>query len=285
MATIKSIQKRIKSAKNISQITKAMQMVAAARMKKAQNDALAGKPYQEKIEQAVSALSSTLDISSHPLLKKSESLENTLIILISTNKGLCGSLNTTLFRKFPEWFSGKKYDVIVLGKKAESFAVKSGFNLVADYSNQDYALSIPSVSEFAVTSFIRGTYDQIFLVFNEFINTLKQAPLKRQLLPLEIHTLSSEISDMEGFVNEFIIEPSRSQVLESLLPHYVEIQIRSSILEALASEHSARMIAMKNATENANGLISDLTLAYNKLRQEKITYEIADMITARFSMN
>lgn len=286
MASIKRIQGRIKSAKNIAQITKAMQMVAASRMKRAQEAAERAKPYQEKIVEAVNLLSNHIDPSMHTLLQNGNPTGRTLIVLISTNKGLAGGLNTTLFRKMMQWFPNlDKVDFVTLGTKGEHFVVRSNATLLADFSDHEFIMSAQAVTELFIQKFLSGTHKEVYLVFNTFVNSIKQEPVRRMVLPIALAKQTEKATEKsEEFHEEFQIEPSPRLVLKSLLPHYVEIQVRSAILEATASEHSARMVAMKNATDNAKDLIEDFTLMYNRLRQERITYEIADMVTARFSM-
>ncbi len=286
MASIKRIQGRIKSAKNIAQITKAMQMVAASRMRRAQDAAEKAKPYQEKIVEAVNLLSNHIDSSMHTLLQNGNPDGRTLIVLISTNKGLAGGLNTTLFRKLMQWFPKLgSVDFITLGTKGEHFVVRSEGSLLADFSDNEFIMSAQAVTELFIDKFLSGAHKEVYLVFNTFVNSMKQEPVRRRVLPISLATATEEsVEKSEEFHEEFQIEPSPAEVLKSLLPHYVEIQVRSAILEATASEHSARMVAMKNATDNAKDLIEDFTLMYNRLRQERITYEIADMVTARFSM-
>lgn len=290
MATIRSIKKRIKSAKNISQITKAMQMVSASKMRKAQDAAVSAKPYQEKIFEAVETLSAGVNRDMHDLLAEGNEKGKTLVVLISTNKGLCGGLNTTLFRQVTKWFDRTNdIDYVSLGKKSQHYCVRSKQNLIAHFANDDFLEVAQPVTELFTQNFINGTYKEVYIVYNQFINSLSQKPARTRVLPIEIAHEKKEIDTTgEGTLDdgllEFLIEPSPARVLDALLPHYVEVQVRAAILEAAASEHSARMIAMKNATDNAKSLIGDLTLAYNRLRQERITYEISDMVTARLSV-
>lgn len=286
MAKIRIIKKRIKSATNIAQITKAMQMVAASRMRKAQEQAVRDKPYQNKIVEAVRELASRVDPSLHPLLRTGNLEGKELVILISTNKGLCGGLNNNLFRFLLKRFEDKKNLLLVtLGKKGEGFVIKSGFGLVFDFSNNNYLDSVSALANLFVKGFLDGIYKGVTVVFNRFISALKQEPTSIQILPIRLEEKLELIEEKANIsFSEFLIEPSVDAVLSALLPHYLEIQVRNAILEAFASEHSARMIAMKNATDNAKSLISDLTVTFNRLRQEKITYEIADMVTAQMSI-
>lgn len=267
-------------------MTKAMEMVAASKMKKAQQNALQGKPYAEKIYEAVNELAKRTARENHPLLFEGRKEGKVLGIIISTNKGLCGSLNTNLFRYIRNWLEEEKdVDFITMGSKGERFVLRAGNNLVADFSEKTlYVEFVPPVIKMAVDGFVNGEFRQVTIFYNVFINALDQKPAKKTILPIigfqdEDSKLESK-KESSSFA-EFKIEPDVDQVLSALLPHYLENQLRSAVYESEASEHSARMIAMKNATDAASDLIDDLTLLYNKARQEQITYEIADMVTAR----
>ncbi len=284
MANIRLIKRRIKSAKNIAQITKAMELVAAAKMKKAQAAALSGKLYAEKIYATVMRLSKRTDFRNHALLLTPKPTGKRLVVLLSTNKGLCGGLNTSLFRFFVRQYpSLSKHDVVTIGKKGADFITRLGHGVTADFSDTTpWERVVPALVEYLTERFLTGTYDAVDLVSHEFLSITKQEPKAKTVLPL---TISGDAAgqDEEG-TYEFLIEPSVETVFAALLPHYVENQIRDAILQAEAAEHSARMIAMHNATDNANSLQDDLTLLYNKARQEKITYEITDMVTARLAV-
>lgn len=282
MSNIKLIKRRIKSAQNISQITKAMEMVAASKMKKAQETAVAGKPYAEKIYQAVRDFAERVDRQSHVLLSNGNPEGKRLIILINTNKGLCGGLNTNLFRYLVQWIGSANDDFISVGKKGESFIVRWGKNLVADFSqNLPFRNSVPAIIKLVIDGFVNLKYREIYLVYNEYISALKYFPTKKKILPISLEEI--EKGEKKTFT-QFLIEPNITDIVENLLPHYLINQLRSAIFEAEASEHSARMIAMKNATDSALDLMDELTLIFNKARQEKITYEIADMVTARLAV-
>ena len=284
MANIRLIKRRIKTSKNISQITKAMELVAAAKMKKAQAAALAGKLYAGKIYEMVMRLAKRTDYRSHPLLLSPKPTGKRLIILLSTNKGLCGGLNTTLFRfLMHEYADFTKHDIMTVGKKGADFVTRMGHTVKADFSDTTpRERVVPAVVDLMIQSFLTGAYDGVDVVSNEFVSVVKQIPHKKTLLPL---TLSgSELPSEDEGTYEFVIEPSVEEVFESLLPHYVENQLRDAVLQAEASEYAAQMIAMHNATDNANSLRDELTLQYNKARQEKITYEITDMVTARMAV-
>ncbi len=272
MANLRLIRRRIKSAKNISQITYAMQMVAASKMKKAQATALSGRPYASKILEAVSSLSTPSLLTAHPLLTPNSSSKK-LIILFSTNKGLCGGLNTQLFRLLDTQHYLDSASFLTLGHKGESFVIKSGLPLIADFSA---VAQISALAKLCTTSYTKGEYGHVYLAYNSFVNSLKQEPLVRQLLPLSVKSNSSN--------DNLLIEPSRQAVLNDLLNAYIESQLKSALAESIASEYSARMITMKSATDNAKDLITSLTISYNKVRQEKITSEISDIVTSRLSV-
>ena len=288
MASIRLIRRRIRSVQNIAQITRAMQMVAASKMRRAQEVAELGKLYADKIYRATRELAGRTEEAVHPLLGPGNPVGRTLVILISTNKGLCGGLNSTLFRHVSEWFApGKGVDYLTVGKKGESFIVRSGRKLIADFSvTVPFIENTPACVQLLVSGFIAGTYKQVYVVYSGFVNALKQTPVQKLILPLAGLTKEEAVeksTKAEEF-SEFVIEPTIDEVLNALLPHYLENQLRAAILEGEASEHSARMIAMKNATDAAVDFTAALTLQLNKARQEKITYEIADMVTARMAV-
>ncbi len=281
MANIRLIKGRIKSAKNISQITKAMELVAASKMKKAQSIAAAGKFYAEKIHEMVTKLASGTSATDHPLLAQPKNLTGKrLLILVSSNKGLCGGLNTNLFRFLMRQVGQTKYEYVTVGKKGAAFAVHMPGSIAADFSSEvPFVSSVPAIIDYAVKRFLAGEIDGVDLAYNEFISVLVQEPRLKHILPLAI-TSSDAHTSLDG---SMLIEPSPDEVLQALLPHYIENQLRDAILEAEASEQSARMLAMRNATDNAKSLMTDLTLVYNKARQEKITYEISDIVTAQLA--
>lgn len=280
MSNIRLIKRRIRVAKNIAQVTKAMQMVAASKMKKAQEKAIAGKPYAQKILELVSKFSKGKEINpiSYPLFQKNLSKKN-LVILISTNKGLCGSLNSNLFRSLNGWFSkDSETDFVTFGEKGRLLVLRFGKNLVADFSSSLFLNSVGALVNLIIEAYTKGTYREIYLVYNNFLSILNHEPTKKIVLPLE------EIILEENSSKDFLIEPDLKTVLMGLLPHYLEVEIRKAILDAEVSEHSARMMVMKSATDNAVSLMQDLTLEYNKARQQMITYELADITTAREAM-
>lgn len=281
MSNIRLIKRRIRVSKNIAQVTKAMQMVSASKMKKAQERAVSGKPYAEKIYALVGQLTQKKEIDpfTFPLFKKNSS-KRILVILISTNKGLCGGLNSNLFRSLNNWFpKDQEADFVTFGEKGRSLMVRLGKNLLADFSSSLFLDNVGGLLNLVVNGYIKGDYNEIYLVYNNFLSILNHQPVKELILPL------GKINSEENSGKDFLIEPDLKTVLLKLLPHYLEVEIRKAILEAEASEHAARMMAMKAATDNAVSLMNDLTLEYNKARQQMITFELADIVTAREAIN
>jgi F-type H+-transporting ATPase subunit gamma len=281
MPSTLDLRRRIKSVKNTAQITKAMQMVAAAKMRKAQAAALAGRPYQEVLTRVLAAIKGRVESTSHPLLAI-RPIKKELILIFSTDKGLCGPLNTSLFRELTD-IDREKTEFAVMGRKAVQFVARTRRNLTADFALKDTVrfADIRPIAKFASEKFISGEVDQVRVLYPKFINTLNQQPILRGLLPVPAEEL-----DLEGEANrgEYIFEPDVHGVLDAILPHYIAFQLFQMALNARASEHSARMVAMKNATDNAKELIKDLTLEYNKVRQENITTELLEITTAQLAV-
>lgn len=287
MANIRLIKRRIKSAKNIAQITRAMELVAASKMKKAQLQALSGKLYAQKIYDMVMRLAPHVDAESHPLLQKSRLVTGkTIVILLSTNKGLCGGLNTNLFRFFTHQYPRtSELQCITLGKKGASFVSHLQTSIVADFSDVvPFVAHVSALTDLVIKEYTSGHSDTVEIVVNEFVSALKQIPTRKKLLPLVLTSPLLGQPTKNQYTGDIRIEPNAKEVFAALLPHYIENQIRDALLQAEASEQSARMVAMRNATDNALSLTDELTLLYNKARQEKITYEITDMVTARLAV-
>ncbi len=286
MANIRLIKRRIRSAKNIAQITKAMELVAASKMRKAQAAALSGRLYADKIYEVVMRLTPRVDLTTHPLLTRpKEASKRHLVIVLSTNKGLCGGLNASLFRFLLREYSTsmRQQGFITIGRKGSEFLTRIGSSIAADFSETTpFTRVVPALTELITKEFVSGAYEAIDLCYNRFVSVLTQEPVKKTILPIRL-ALPIQPSENKQPA-DIVIEPNAKDVLNSLLPHYLENQIRDAILQSEASEHSARMIAMRNATDNANSLMEELTLLYNKARQEKITYEISDLVTARLAV-
>jgi len=281
-ANTRDIRRRIKSVKNTAQITKAMQMVAASKMRKAQQRAVDGRPYANLLNEISSALSEiTLD-DKHPLLQHRE-VKKEMVIVISTDKGLCGALNTNLLREAAK-FDPAKTVFVTAGRKAAQWAVRSKRDLAADFTLKDTPsfLETKAISKFAVDKFLDGTVDKVTLVVTRFVNTLTQEPVTLPLLP--VTALPAKQKSGEKAPSDVVFEPTPQAVLDALLPYYVHFAVYRATVEARAAEHSARMVAMKNATDNAKSLIKDLTLEYNKIRQASITTELLEISTAQMAL-
>ena len=287
MANIRQLKRRISTSQNISKITKAMQMVAASKMKKAQNQALKTRAFAHALNNSLKKISKTIDPSLHPLLKKNESGKK-ILVLLSTEKGLCGSFNANLFKKTIEWLKeNPDGELILLGKKAITFAQNNGLKIFAKFEvqNENPELSdILPISQILIEKYLNLEFSSIEIIYMDFINTLKHDIRTEQILPLQSEKISSTETDELEFTSEYSFEPSAKIILNELLPHYIENFLYQALLESKASEHSSRMIAMKNASDNAKELVKDLSLIYNKSRQEAITNEILEISSASLTL-
>ena len=292
MPSTRDIRRRIKSIRNTSQITKAMQMVAAAKMRKAQQAAVAGRPYASLMNEVLAEVTANAGDFSHPLMEVRE-VRKRSVIVVSTDKGLCGALNSNLLREAAR-FDKETTVYVTAGRKASQFVARTKRHLAAEFTYKDAPLfgEARAISRFVQELFIKGEADAVDILFTNFISTLAQKPEVRTLLPVgEIKAVHADLEEgapesgklLKG-ATEFLFEPGADLVLGSLLPHYLNFQVYQILLEAKASEHSARMVAMKNATDNAQQLIKDLTLEYNKLRQANITRELLEITTAQMAM-
>jgi F-type H+-transporting ATPase subunit gamma len=289
MASLRDIRRRIKSVKNTRQITKALELVAASKMKKAQQAALAGRAYAGLMAEMLAAVAGRVEESQHPFLARRE-VKTRGIILVTTDKGLAGPLNANLFKLVVDNVKGPaKYAVI--GRKGAQFLARTKRDLLADFTVSDRVpfSDVKVVAEFMVKQYLEGVVDTVELIYPHFRNTLVQTPTNLPLLPLQ--SLAAVVADLRSDAGtaakaddrEILFEPDANSVLEALLPLYVNREIYQHILDAKASEHSSRMVAMKTAKDNATKLIGDLTLEYNKARQAGITQEILEIAAASFS--
>jgi len=301
MANIRNLKRRIKTAKNIAQTTKAMEMVAASRMKKAQLQALEGRPYSENLLMITQRLLGRVKIKEGTKLEKyfskiNDENKKTAMIIITPDKGLCGALVSN-FAKYILRFiraEGKTildYDFIIIGKKGKDAILRLNGNIIAQFDSgmtQPKYETVPPIVLLFNQAYQNNQYSKILLVYTHFINTLSQQPKIIQLLPF-LGFLQEEKEQLQNQENinlsEYLFEPDPENVLTNLLPHYLENELYHARLEAYASEQSARMTAMKNATDNAKDIIGELTLFYNKERQQVITSEIADIATATLSIS
>ena len=292
-ANTRDIRRRIKSVKNTAQITKAMQMVAAAKMRKAQQAALGGRPYAELLNRTLTAVSAGTADGAHELMKVRE-VKKELVIVISTDKGLCGALNTNLLREVAK-FDSEKTIFVAVGRKSVQYLVRTKRTLAAEFELKDNFtfLQSKSVSKFAMDKFTSGEVDRVTVLFTDFINTLTQIPKASTIIPIGSLAVTVGIGGAQedakveakgGESSDYTFEPDQAGVLSAILPHFVHFQVYQMILDSRASEHSSRMVAMKNATDNAKQLIKDLTLEYNKVRQAAITTELLEITTAQMAL-
>jgi len=267
-------------------------MVASAKMRKAQQAALSGRPYATLMNEVLAAATAGAGEFQHPLTEKRD-VKKRALILISTDKGLCGALNTNLLREAVK-ASGANTVYVVAGRKAAQWVARMKRELVAEFTYKDAPqfAEARAISKFAQELFLSGQVDAVDVVFTNYINTLTQKAEVRPLLPMgRLQKLEADLrgqgttEDLQsGSTREYGFEPGAPQLLGNLLPHYLNYQVYQVLLEAKASEHSARMVAMKSATDNAKQLIKDLTLEYNKLRQANITKELLEITSAAMAM-
>lgn len=292
MASTRDIRRRIRSVKSTAQITKAMQMVAASKMRKAQAAALAGRPYATLMNAVLAEVTHHAGEFSHPLMEKREGGKRCLIV-VSSDKGLCGALNSNLLREAART-DRQNTIFITAGRKAGQFVSRTKRQLAAEFTYKDAPLfsEARAICKFARDMFLKGEVNQVDLLFTSFISTLNQKPETLTLLPVgEIKGVTAGVAgetmtaELTRGTTEFLFEPNPEHVLGALLPHYLNFQMYQVLLEAKASEHSARMVAMKNATDNAKQIIKDLTLEYNKMRQASITNELLEISSAAMALS
>ncbi|MBA3869704.1 MAG: ATP synthase F1 subunit gamma [Chloroflexota bacterium] len=293
MATAGEVKKRIRSVKNISQITRALEAVSASRVRKSQARVLASRAFAEKAWEILLNVQSTgtKGIPLHPLLTARPEIKQVMIVLITSDRGLAGAFNSNIIRVAQRFAHriGKPVRYVSVGKKGRDSLIRSGANVVAEFStfgSDPTVADIAPVARLAIDEFLSGTVDDVFIAYTDFVNTLTQRPVVLSWLPLlpfstddnilkeslkDIPTVSASNSDYE-------YEPDPAAILDEIVPRFTELQLYQALLESQASEHSARMVAMRNASDNATQLIGDLTLVYNKVRQAAITAEILDIV-------
>lgn len=286
MSSSRQIKQKIKTAKNISKITKAMEMVSASKMKRAQNQALATRPYTQALQESLAKLASSIKTKIHPFFVSNKEGYDVAII-ISTDKGLCGGLNQNLFKKILEWLklhnNGK---LILVGKKAVAFAKIYGLSTHAQFTDFPDIIrtsDILPISSITSVEYLEKHFKSVSIIYMDFISTLVQKVKLINLLPLpkiDSQNFSNLLIEQNNKTTDYLFEPSPEEILNDLLNYYIENTIYQSFLEAKASEHSARMVAMKNASDNAGELMSELQLQFNKSRQAGITSELLDISTA-----
>lgn len=293
MPSLREVRNRIKSIKNIEQITRALEAVSASRVRKAQARVLASRAYAEKAWEILLNIQAATKGGGglHPLLTEREDVKTVMIVLITSDRGLAGAFNTNIIRvaqRFADRF-GKPVKYVAVGRKGRDALVRARENVIAEFSNlpEDVRISdLSPVSRLAQDAFLSGEVDDVFIAYTDFINTITQRPVVSGWLPLVPHQIDAGIGGeflkavpvVTGGKQDYEYEPSPEAILDEIVPRFTELQLYQAMLESRASEHSARMVAMRNASDNASQLTADLTLIYNKARQATITAEILDIV-------
>lgn len=286
MPSAREVRLRIRSIKNIAQVTRALQAVSRSKVRKAMQAVLATRPYATKAWQVLTHIVEQSGRETlHPLLTTRPEVNNILVVMISGDRGLAGAYNSNILRFTLQHFNKSKIPVqyITVGRKGRDLLFRRGKNVLAEFSNLPAAPSFGDVSaigRLAVDEFLSGTADEVYLCYTDFINMGYQKPEVKKLLPLEVEAGANRVENFGSGIRAaatYIYEPGQQEILDEIVPRFTALQVYQAILESLASEHAARMVAMKNATDNATELASALTLEYNKARQQGITNEMLDI--------
>jgi F-type H+-transporting ATPase subunit gamma len=279
MLGMREIRRRIRTVISIQQITRAMQMVAVSRLKRAEERLRSARPYAEKIQELMESLAPSLPRIEHPLVAKRETLR-IAVVLITSDKGLCGAFNANIIHyanRFIEENSGKEIKLFLIGKKGYDFFSRRRYSIeyyLPQVSRDISPQEVKEISNSFVRGFEKGLHDEVYLFYTQFRTAMNTIPTKTKLLPIESPTESQQGAA------EPIYEPSAEEIMNELLPRYIEAQVYKGLVESSASEQGSRMVSMKNATDNAEEMIGNLTLSYNKVRQASITKEIIEVTTA-----
>ena len=287
MANLKDIRERIKSVKSIKQVTKAMKMVAAAKMRKAQENMEKARPYSKKISDLVDTF--LLDVQNHelPEIKVRDNCKKVLFVVITSDRGMAGAFNANVLKmahKAIDEFGKDNAELICIGKKSATYFKSREYNIVLDYIDFWNTLSFDvglSIAQDIISRYMNKEVDRVQVIYNKFINVAKQEVYNEIFLPITPSTISMEESEL----SDMIYEPSKKAVIEKMIPRYLNIMIWQYLLESNASEQAARMIAMENATSNADDMIKDLTLQFNKARQTAITTEMLEIVSGAEALN
>ena len=289
MATLLEIRRRIKSVRNIGQVTRAMQAVAASRMQRAQAQVRSTRAYAEKAWEVLTYLAAQREVGEelHPLLQV-RPLHTVVLVVLTGDRGLCGAFNHNVILEAVDFIETSEWPVklITVGRKGRDFLLRRGEDILAEFTgipDQPKLVDVTPIARVAIDGFLEGRFDQVCLAYSDFINVLTQRPTVKRLLPIMPADIETQAMAeyVEGVsrppVTEYIYEPDRRSILDEVVPRFTELQVYQAILESIASEHSARMVAMRNASDNAVALAEDLTLEFNKARQQSITLEIMDV--------
>lgn len=292
MPTLREVKNRIRSVRNIAQITRALEAVSASRVRRAQARVLASRIYAEKAwEILVNVQAASKNLPLHPLLTEREEINRVMVVVITSDRGLAGAYNTNILRVAQRFETrlGKPVDYVTVGRKGRDSLARQGANIVAsftDMSAEPKVSDITPIARIAMDAYLNGEVDEVLIAYTDFINMLAQRPAVLGWLPLTTHTVAQQVAAeyvkdvaaVSGGMQNYEYEPSATAVIDEIVPRFTELQLYQALLEAQASEHAARMAAMKNATDNATQLTADLTLQYNKARQAEITAEILDIV-------
>lgn len=293
MATAREVKKRIRSVKNISQITRALEAVSASRVRKAQARVLASRAFAEKAWEILLNLQRTAAAgpAMHPLLAARDDVKQVMVVLITSDRGLAGAFNANIIRVAQRFAMrlGKPVQYVTIGRKGRDTLVRMGANVIAEFSDlsaEPRMADVSPIARLAIDEFLSGTVDDVFIAYTDFINMLTQRPVVLRWLPLKpfeaddqaMAELVKDVPQVSQTSSDYEYEPSAAAILEEIVPRFTELQLYQAILESQASEHAARMVAMRNASDNATQLTADLTLIYNKARQSAITAEILDIV-------
>ncbi|UCD98584.1 MAG: ATP synthase F1 subunit gamma [Chloroflexota bacterium] len=295
MSTAREVRLRIRSVKNIAQVTRALQAVSASKVRKAMQAVMNTRPYATKAWQVLTHIAGQPGRESlHPLLTRRENIDNVLVVLVTGDRGLAGPYTTNIVRytlsQFGEYPVPVQY--ITVGRKGRDLIARRGERILAEFSKLPAAPSFADVSaigRLAVEEYLEGRSDEVFLVYTDFVNMVSQIPISKKLLPLEIGAEADRVQDFarseRAASSSYIYEPGQTEILDEIVPRFTALQVYHAILESLASEHAARMVAMKNATDSATELAAGLQLEYNKARQQGITNEMLDITGGAEALN
>ncbi len=287
MPSLKSIKKRIGSVKNTRQITKAMKMVSAAKLRRAQDNVVAARPYASKLAEVLQRLAANVEASANPLLKRRENVERLLLVVITSDRGLCGGFNANICKAADRFVKERKGDyaevkIMTIGRKGYDF-LKNRHSVWKNHATIQSNLNYQTASLLAreiIDGYQEGEYDEVLVLFNAFRSVMSQDITFTPLLPVA----SPESAEEETLPREYIYEPSQAELLDELVPKHIEVQIFKALLESVAAEHGARMTAMDSASKNATEMIGKLTLIYNRARQAAITKELMEIISGAESV-
>ena len=287
MPNTREVRLRIKSVQNIAQVTQALQAVSASKVRKSMQAMYDTRPYASKAWQVLTHIAAQPGRDTlHPLLTQRADIKNVLVVMISGDRGLAGAYNTNIVRFTLQHFNDYQVPVsyITVGRKGREMLFRRRKTILAEFSNLPAAptfVDVSAIGRLAVDEFLEGHYDQVFLVYSDFINLVRQEPAIKKLLPLEVETGTGRVEDYtraeKKLAASYIYEPGQTQILDEIVPRFSSLQVYQAIMESLASEHAARMVAMKNATDSATALGDALQLEYNQVRQQSITSEMLDI--------